>query len=188
MNSEVEALGVDASPEMVRIARLRGVRAEHLKIEELDRIEGSFDGAISNFGVFNCIEDLDPVRRSLVRLIRPGGHIAICVLGRFCAWEFAWYLLHLQGRKAVRRWKGYARSYSLRITVHFRTMRQLMQALQPEFTLTDWEGVGICVPPSYVTGVGKHLVHAFGSFDALAATWPLLRSMGDHRLAVFRRC
>jgi ubiquinone/menaquinone biosynthesis C-methylase UbiE len=187
MKSEVEVLGVDASPEMVRIARQRGVRATQLKIEELDRMEGSFDGAISNFGALNCVRDLDPVRRSLVRLIRPGGHIAICVFGRFCGWEFVWYLLHLQWRKAVRRWTGDAKSYSLKIPVRFWTIRQLAQALKPEFTLTDWQGIGICVPPSYVTAVGKHLVHAFGSFDSVASTWPVLRALADHRLAVFRR-
>ena len=65
--------GVDASPEMVRIARQRGVQAKQLKMEELDRMEGSF---------------------------------------------------------------------SLRIPVRFWTIRQLAQALQPEFTLTDWQGSG----------------------------------------------
>src|SRR5262245_10859479 len=58
MDFKIEALGVDASSEMVRIARQRGVQAQHLTIEELHRIKGSFDGAISNFGALNCVEDL----------------------------------------------------------------------------------------------------------------------------------
>jgi SAM-dependent methyltransferase len=187
MDFEIETLGVDVSSEMVRIARQRGVQARQLKIEELHRIEGSFDGAISNFGALNCVDDLGPVRHSLARLIRPGGQVVICVLGRFCAWEFAWYSIHLQVRKAVRRWKGHALASSLRIPVRFWTIRQLERALQPEFTLTDWQGVGIWVPPSYVTGLASHFLRVLGSFDLRTARWPLLRALADHRLAVFIR-
>src|ERR1700758_4470142 len=48
----LEALGakvaaIDASPEMVRVARTRGVNASVLSIEDLAHIKGYFDGAIS---------------------------------------------------------------------------------------------------------------------------------------------
>ena len=43
---------------------------------------------------------------SLAALVRPGGRVAICLLGRFCAWETLYYAVRLQFRKAFRRWRG----------------------------------------------------------------------------------
>ena len=83
----VRVSAIDSSREMVRVARARGVNALQLPIEQVERLDAVFDGAISNFGALNCVEDLQPVGRALARLIRPGGAVALCLLGRFCAWE-----------------------------------------------------------------------------------------------------
>src|SRR5437867_8991299 len=96
MRSGMRVRAIDASAEMVRIARSRGVDAVRLPIEELERLTGSFDGVLSDFGALNCVARLDAIRRPLARLIRPGGSLAICVLGRCCLWETAWYLLRDQ--------------------------------------------------------------------------------------------
>src|SRR2546422_468156 len=73
MSSGMQVHGIDSSPEMVRVACHRGVHATQLAIEELGRLKGSFDGAISNFGAFNCLGKLDDIRDPLARLIRSGG-------------------------------------------------------------------------------------------------------------------
>ena len=57
----VRVRAIDASPEMVRIARHRGVDAEVGNIEELEHLDGTFDGVISDFGALNCVEDLAAV-------------------------------------------------------------------------------------------------------------------------------
>jgi SAM-dependent methyltransferase len=75
---------IDASPEMVRIARSRGVDASVLGIEELDRVQGCFDGVLSNFGAFNCVGELPALRQPLARLVRSGGHLAVCIIGHSC--------------------------------------------------------------------------------------------------------
>jgi ubiquinone/menaquinone biosynthesis C-methylase UbiE len=80
----ISVRAIDASPEMVRIARRRGVGASVLSIKELNRVQGCFDGVISNFGALNCVGDLDAIRRPLARLIRPSGHLAVCIVGQFC--------------------------------------------------------------------------------------------------------
>src|SRR5215208_5404891 len=51
----IHLYGVDASMEMVRLARVRGVTADVLPLEDLDALAGPYDGAISNFGVLNCV-------------------------------------------------------------------------------------------------------------------------------------
>src|SRR6266568_218287 len=55
MRSGMRVRAIDASAEMVRIARSRGVDAVRLPIEELERLTGSFDGVLSDFGALNCV-------------------------------------------------------------------------------------------------------------------------------------
>jgi SAM-dependent methyltransferase len=187
MRNGISVRAIDASPEMVRIARRRGVDASVLGIEELHRVQGYFDGVTSNFGAFNCLGDLHAIRSPLARLIRPGGHLAVCILGRFCLWETAWYLLRGEPRKAYRRWGPKQWGASLRIPVRFLSVRQLARAFHPEFALRDWRGVGAFVPPSYVRGLPLSLLEALGTLDSYVAHAPLLRALADHRLVIFVR-
>ena len=105
----VTVYATDASPAMIQVAAARGgFTAEVRSAEELAQIGGPFDGAISNFGALNCVKDLPGVAGSLAALVRPGGSVAICILGRFCAWETLHYAVRFQFAKAFRRWRGRA--------------------------------------------------------------------------------
>ncbi len=187
MRRGMSVRAIDASSEMVSIAHSRGVDASVLGIEQLDRVQGCFDGVISNFGAFNCVADLHAIRPVLARLIRPGGHLAICMLGHFCLWETVWRLLQGQPRKAGRRWRCEQLSASLQIPVRFLSVSNLARAFHPEFTLSDWRGIGAFVPPSYVPSLPLYLLRALGTLDRLVAHLPLLRALADHRLIVFVR-
>ena len=106
----VSVYATDPSPAMIQVAAARGGFAVAVRsAEELAQIDGPFDGAISNFGALNCVKDLPSVARSLAALVRPGGSLAICILGRFCAWETLHYAVRFQFAKAFRRWRGRAR-------------------------------------------------------------------------------
>jgi ubiquinone/menaquinone biosynthesis C-methylase UbiE len=183
----MQVRAVDASVEMVRIARSRGVDATHLAIEELGHMSGAFDGAISNFGALNCVERLDAIRAPLAKLVRPGGSLAICIMGRFCLWELAWHLLRARPAKAFRRWSKNGVSSSLGVRVYYPSVARLRQLLAPDFTLAGWYGVGIAVPPSYVTGLSNRLLARLASFDRRVEHRPLWRALSDHRLLIFTR-
>jgi SAM-dependent methyltransferase len=187
MRHGMSVRAIDASCEMVRIARSRGVDASVLDIEQLNRVQGCFDGVISNFGAFNCLANLHAIRPVLARLIRPGGHLAVCILGHFCLWETAWRLLQGKPRKAGRRWRCKQFSASLQIPVRFLSVRNLARAFHPEFTLRDWRGVGAFVPPSYVRRLPPSLLQALGTLDRFVAHFPLLRALADHRLIILAR-
>ncbi len=178
---------IDASREMVRVARARGVDASVLGIEDLDRIRGRFDGVISDFGALNCVADLQAVRAALGSLVRPGGYFAVCVLGRLCLWEAIGYSLRGNPRRAFRRWRSGRLATPLAIPVHHFSVRQLQRAFYPEFRIVDWRGIGVSVPPSYVTSIPDWLLSAFGELDRRVAHWPLLRAIADHSLIVFVR-
>jgi SAM-dependent methyltransferase len=183
----MDVRAIDASPEMVRIARGRGVDASVLGIEEIGSLAGSYDGAVSNFGALNCVRDLEGVRRGLAGLIRPGGHLALCVIGRFCLWETLWYALHGQPRKSGRRWGSEQFSGSLQIPVHFFSIRRLARAFSPEFALREWRGIGTFVPPSYVRALPPRSLGFLAGLDRRVAHLRFLRALADHRLLIFVR-
>ncbi len=135
-----------------------------------------FDGAISNFGALNCVEDLAGVARALGASVRPGGYVAICTMGRFCVWETLYYGLRLDFKRALRRLAGRAGE------IRYPTVRQLHADFAADFELVGWTGIGMLVPPSYVK-LPARIVNLLARLDRL----PFLRSCADHRLLVFKR-
>jgi ubiquinone/menaquinone biosynthesis C-methylase UbiE len=180
----IQVYATDASPAMVQVARERGIAATVCDAEELGRLDRSFDGAISNFGALNCVGNLPVVAVSLAGLVRPGGRLAICLLGRFCAWETLYYALRFEWSKACRRWRRTARYQE--ILVHYPTASEIRDAFAPDFELERWTGVGLLVPPSYVN-LPAGLVGVLATCDRLLTRLPLLRAMADHRLFLLVR-
>jgi ubiquinone/menaquinone biosynthesis C-methylase UbiE len=181
----VTVFATDASPAMVQVARERGATATVCGAEELGRIGRTFDGAISNFGALNCVEDLPAVAGTLAALVRPGGRVAICLLGRFCAWETLHYAARLQFGTACRRWRRDRAPY-LEIAVHYPTASQFHAAFQNDFKLLHWTGIGLLVPPSYVK-LPATVVSVLAACDRILARLPLLRALADHRLFLLVR-
>jgi SAM-dependent methyltransferase len=187
MSAGADVCGIDASAEMVRVARSRGVEARRLPVEAISILNGKFDGAISNFGVLNCVRCLEPVAETLRNLIRPGGFLALCVMGPFCAWELYHFFRRRHFRKAFRRCLGPADHSSMGIYLTYPSMRRLRRAFAPAFELATWTGIGLGVPPSYVEGLSPRTVKRLAQIDLAMAHRPVLRAMADHRLALFTR-
>lgn len=176
---------VDSSPQMVLRAKGKGVEAQVMRAEEMGKLQGAYDLILSNFGVLNCVGNLSHLRAPLDEAMRPGGHLAICLMGRFCLWETAYYLACGKWEKAVRRWFGEATA-SLGLRVYYPMVREVLQALTPAFELLEDAGIGMCVPPSFVPPLASGFVRELGRIDRRCETG-LLRIVADHRLLVFRR-
>jgi len=181
----VRVTGIDASSEMVRIARNRGVDAHVLAIENIAELSGTFDGVVSNFGALNCVENLQALREPLARIVKPGGVMAVCLMSRFCLWETLVFAAHGEFSRAIRRWSGEAAS-SVIPRVFYPTTRQICRSFAPDFTLVSTHGIGVAVPPSYVTKLSEASIRRLAPFDRRFASSPILRSLGDHRLLIFR--
>jgi SAM-dependent methyltransferase len=181
---DISVYATDASPAMIRVAAARGgFTAEVRSAEELAQVGGTFDGAISNFGALNCVQDLPGVAASLGALVRPDGSLAICILGRFCAWETLHYAVRFQLAKAFRRWNP---APYQGITIYYPTVAGIRAAFAPHFELQRWTGIGLLVPPSYVK-LPAALVAVLAACDRLLARLPLLRALADHRLFLLVR-
>ncbi|HEY7303738.1 MAG TPA: class I SAM-dependent methyltransferase [Bryobacteraceae bacterium] len=183
----VRVRGIDASREMVRVARARGVNAQHLAIESLTEMHGPFDGTLSNFGALNCVPDLEFVTASLGRLIRPGGFLAICVMGCCCAWELSYFLRRGEAKKAFRRWHREGTVESLGVRLTYPSVRHLRRIFRPQFKLTGRYGIGLCVPPSYVNQLSETTLALLSRIDVRIAACPVIRALSDHQLLLFER-
>jgi len=182
----INVYGVDSSESMVAIAKTRGLSADLISIEELQQIPALFDGALSNFGALNCVASLDGVAASLAQKIYAGGYVALCFIGSFCVWETGYYLFRGQWKQAFRRIRRRVRS-SFGIDVFYFSRRSILAAFSRNFRLMGTYGIGLLVPPSYVTGLSDRTVARLAELDKRCAHWPLLRRLADHRLYVFER-
>jgi ubiquinone/menaquinone biosynthesis C-methylase UbiE len=199
--SGVNVSAYDASAEMVRIANLKlnseplssKVHFSVLRNEQLFQLEGIFDGAFSNFAGLNCSLDWKSIADELARLVKPGGHLLLCVLGRTCLWEMVHYLLRGRFRKAFRRASrgpSIARIDGTSLKIIYPSVREARQLFSSGFQLCGWSGVGVFVPPSYcephVLGQ-RRLLSLLASLDSWFAHLPGVRCWGDHILLDFVR-
>ena len=106
-----EVLGIDASPNMIELARKRlGGRAEFRLVDlsrPLDFLEGgSFDVVISPL-VIDYVEDWDALFREYHRVLRPGGYFVFSIHHPF--FEYIYYKVDNYFEKAIVsvRWKGF---------------------------------------------------------------------------------
>jgi SAM-dependent methyltransferase len=136
----IAVLGIDASAKMVETARLRGVTARHLAIEDIATLDGPFNGAMSDFGALNCVADLAEVARQLAARLPAQAPFVVCVMGRFCALESVRYLSKGDLKRATRRWSGTAKWRGM--AVYYRSARQIRQTLAPWFALERRASIG----------------------------------------------
>ncbi len=153
-------------------------------------ISPPFSGILSNFGGLNTIEDLRPLAQALALLIKPGGKAVLVPMGPVCPWELAWYGLHGDMKRALRRFRGRAEAHigPTTIPIWYPSARQIRQTFSPWFRQVKTESLGFFLPPSYL----EHLVHRWPRlFPALnrldQTTARLWRGWGDHFILILEK-
>jgi ubiquinone/menaquinone biosynthesis C-methylase UbiE len=200
----VRVVACDSSSQMIAAATRRIqenglqnlVRPVWLRAEDMAALHTSelFDGAFSNFGVLNCVEDLRRVSLDLARLLKPRATALLCWMGASCAWEIAWYLAHGNGRKAFRRLSrdGVTARIAdgVSVRVHYPTVSALARAFAPNFCLKSIKGIGVAVPPSYLEPWAQRhprLLQLCERADLFAGRCPGIRVLADHVLVRLQR-
>jgi SAM-dependent methyltransferase len=194
-------VATDWSPQMAERTRARSVSAGlesrvttvHLGVQQLDRLEGEFDGIYSNFGPLNCAPDLGAVAAECLRLLRPGGKQVFSVMGRICPWEVGHYALRGRLRRAaVRATRGATAVGMNRQTIwtYYYLPREFYGAFAEHFTLESYRALSLFMPPPYLVDAYRRRPGWYERLGRLDDRWgalPLLRDMGDHFLIVMRR-
>lgn len=197
----VRVSAFDASPKMIDTAdrklaneRLSSiVQFSVLRNEQLSSLNDSFDGALSNFGGLNCSLDWAGIVHELARLVRPGGHVLLCVLGRTCLWEMVYFFLRGRFRKALRRARrgpcpAHIDGTSFKLI--YPSISDTKQLFSSGFLLRGVRGVGVFVPPSYCESHFRNRRRMLGLLaflDFMLADLPGVRCWGDHILLDFVR-
>jgi ubiquinone/menaquinone biosynthesis C-methylase UbiE len=200
----VHVVACDPSSKMIEVATRkiveRGLQKSVspivLSAEQISSLheEEFFDGAFSNFGALNCVEDLTKLARGLAKLVKPGGSAILCWIGPFCAWEIFWYVAHGNRNKAFRRINRQPISAKIAdgvfLQVHYPSLKSLASTFAPEFRLRSIKGIGVAVPPSYLEPWAQrhpHLLKLCEQLDSWTARCPGIRLLGDHVLVRLER-
>jgi SAM-dependent methyltransferase len=195
----IDVVATDASPAMLAVAREKARRAgclaridfQCIPMEMVGRVlHGQcFDGVFSNFGALNCVSDLSLLSADLSRLLPVNGGLVWVLMGRRVPWEWLWYLLQADGRRAFRRyrtegveWRG--------LTIHYPMPAQVTALLTPRFAVTRVSPLGIALPPSYAAdwfNRSPRVVAALTRLEELAQRSTALASWSDHYVLEARR-
>jgi len=157
-----------------------------------------FDGAYASFGGLNCEPDLSAVASGLARLVRPGGAFVTSVMTRVCAFEIAWYMLHRQPRRALRRLRrGWisapvagGEGVQVSVLTRYFTVADMRRAFAPHFTIERVMALPLLLPPPYADPFFRRRATMFARMMPLERylrqKWPW-RNWGDHVVIVLRR-
>jgi len=201
---DVKVVAFDPSIQMVDLAsrrvRQKGlqalVQARVLRAEEICHLPANelFDGAFSNFGALNCVEDLNSLARDLARLLRPKSTAFLCWMGPLCLWEVGRYLAQGNAGKAFRRFHrdGAVAKIADGASVHVRypSVKALAQIFAHDFRVTSVRGIGVTVPPSYMEPWARRHPRVLSLcewIDSWLGRCPGIRLLGDHVLVRLQR-
>ncbi len=193
---------LDWSPEMVSRTRHRidcenlenRVETHHLAIHELESLNGGpFDGMYSNLGAMNCVQDLAPVASACAKRLRRRGILVFSVIGRFCPWEIAFYLLRAEPRRAFVRFRRRMQPVNLNggtVWTHYYTPREFHRHFEAGFALSYYRTLGLFSPPPYLIAAERKapsLCKALAGLDDLIGDRPVFRNAGDHFMIILRK-
>ena len=172
------------------------VKVQLLDINNLDSLlatwEGELNGIFSNFGGLNTIQDLATLDPVISGLLKPGGWLIACVMGRHCLWDWLVDICQLKfNNLGKRRAKDGVvigvGNYT--VTTYFPTPGEFIQAfpgLRPE----SCKAVGLFLPPPRLTGKLEKLHHLWTFLDIIdqpfAGVTPL-HGCGDHFVIAMRK-
>lgn len=196
----IRVTAFDASPAMISVAseklaaspELSNPQFGVLRNEDLRFISGCFDGAFSNFAGLNCSRDWSDIASELQRLIKPGGHLLLCIMGRTCLWEIITSFLSYKPRRAIRRFFRFTTASigGTPIEIYYPSVGEARKVLGNGFRLQSWRGIGAFVPPSYLNSVVQdrpRLLRLLQHLDMRLSGLPIIRNLADHVLLHFVR-
>lgn len=156
-------------------------------LDALDHAEG-FDAVVSNFGALNCVPVLDALGDIGRRHLRPGGAIAIGLMGRTCLWE-TFYFAARGDRRNIARRRGQRAAVAVAgidVPTFYHRTRDIEAVLGSQFRCEAEIGVGVLVPPPYLEPRWQQmplsLRRVAASVDRHAGAWPIVNRLGDHTL------
>ena len=198
-----QVVATDPSAGMLEVTRQKLLRAGLLhRVELIQASAGQLPsllgdtfrwrGAISNLGPLNCEPAMPEVATWLAKSMAPGSHLVMSPMAAISPWEISLFLAKAKpGRALVRLRPGWVPvpvgEVSVSTSYPFPSTWKAL--FSPHFERVATRGLGVFLPPPYVTGMARH-PHWLNLLEELdnrfAHHWPW-RWLGDHHLMVWRR-
>jgi ubiquinone/menaquinone biosynthesis C-methylase UbiE len=193
----------DISPGMLQVleqkaagqqveGRISQEQCSYTQLENLTN-QGPYDFIFSNFAGLNCTNELDKVLDSFSWLLKPGGHVTLVVLPKFCLWEF---LLLFKGsfKTAFRRFSGKKGTSAHVEGTYFHCWYYnpsfIRKYLREGFDRVSLEGLCTIVPPSYFENFAQNHPRLYQSLvkkeNRWKAAWPW-RVTGDYFIITLQK-
>ena len=202
-----QVLGVDLSPEMVRLARSKAkqwrldtqarfvtARASDLQVVASDRLV-PFDTVYSVYGTLNLEPQLARFKEALQRCLRDGGAFVCGLLNPTVLYELlaAPILLRFHGfrklaKRAVPTRIGLGNQ---RVLTYLYSPSEFAKLMGPEFSLEDAKGLHILYPPPRPRPGARSdrwwIARAFDSMESHLEDQAPFSSLGFFSLLIFRK-
>ncbi len=184
-------LATDASSKMLHMASKRLAESPNVSLAPLDlrhlptgdpRFETQFDLVFANFGVVNCVTDLQTLANWLSERVKPGGYAAFAIMSRYCVWETAWHSIHGDFKTASRRWRHDSIVYSSEsgiTTVHYPSVWQIQRIFSPDFKMRRVTPLGFFLPPSDIFRMVEKRPRFHNFLTGLENTFRFMRILAD---------
>ena len=195
-----ETVATDWSPQMIERTRSRAaqsglsdwVTTRPVGLQELSKLDDEvFAGVYSDLGPLNCALDLESVAQSVNNLLKPQGKLIVSVIGRACPWEFIYYALHGNLKRAQLRQAREVVPVNLngqKVWTRYYSPREFYRVFQQQFALKHYQGLSICLPPPYLMRDRlRSIYRVLGWVDDRIGGWPLIRNIGDHFMMVLTK-
>ncbi len=196
-----QVTGCDISPQMILRARekagraaVSGMQFHVVSFEELRKVFSEpFDVVVSNFGGLNCVADLHATVDQVSSLLRPNGFFLAVVMPPMSPWDAVAALSRGRFRSVFFRYGNNVQATGFSgktFTVHYHSLKTFRRVCNNAFGFHHARGINILTPPPHATSFAKkhpRVCSFLDSFEQIIDTWPVVRSVGDHYLAVFQR-
>lgn len=195
----------DASSEMVAIAAEKikqhhfdlNARAEQCSFHELNtKYNGKqFDLIFSDFGGLNCINEIE-LKETLItlnKLLKPGGKLALTIMGTCCIWEILYFSIKFNFRKAFRRLNKKGVETILEnsnFKTYYYSPKKIKQFVILNSRLLIQKPVGLFIPPSYLGPFFKNkqwLLKLLSGIENLVGRISIFSNLADHYLIVLEK-
>jgi hypothetical protein len=191
-----QIVATDGAKAMVDILKSKGINSHvwDLRLEPPEAVANTlYDVVFSNLSGWNCISD-DHISRlgaTLHPLCQPNATLIVVVFGKYCKWEWLYFLTKGKWKTAFRRFRktDQALMNNEVIQLWYHSIHDIQNALQPYFHLEAKHSVNIFVPPSYITGLQRFplLLKCFYKIDTVLSRTQFFSNWCDHTALVFRR-
>lgn len=188
-------IAVDRSPVMVEQARRRCSGLANVVVQVVDPHDDHLaeacrssqaDLVLADFGVVNCVEDLDRLGSRLASLLAPSGHVVAVSMTRWCPIELV--IGAATANRALLR-RRFGRADYDGLPVRYESARSLASYFAPSLTMEHAEALGTFLPPfeqRQFVQQSPRLLQALAIADRAAGRFGARIGIGDHHIAVFR--